>query len=312
VRGYTIDFPEEVVIQENESLSLYLPRYMDNYDPEEFQITLQPMTHVSTELGIDYMQLTPDANWYGQENLIIVLDSAMRLFNLKNNQYSQPMGNRYTLTDTIRVVVNQFNEPPVLNFEGPLLFWDNESKVVDLSPYISDPDNTLDEVRLLATGSSHIAVSVDGLVLTLLPDAGWFGEEMIQLSLDNYSRQTLIKGTSLKSKVGGRRNVSTYSILVAIIDPTPTLTDIQVSAAGVSLTWETVRGADAYLVMHSPFPEGPYTDVTATGAITYQGDHVLWQQDGPVEARGFFKVVALKGSRFDINSRRSVINKGLR
>lgn len=312
VRGYTIDFPEEVVIQENGLLSLYLPRYMDNYDPEEFQITLKPMTHVSTELGIDYMQLTPDANWHGQENLIIVLDSAVRLFNLKNNQYSQLVGNRYTLTDTIRVVVNQFNEPPVLNFEGPLLFWDTESKVIDLSPYISDPDNQLDEVRLTATGSSHISVNVDGLVLTLLPDAGWFGEEMIQLSLDNIPRRTIAKRTSLGSKRGRRRNVNTYSILVAIIDPTPMLTDIQVSTVSVSLTWGTVRGADSYIVMHSPFPEGPYTDVTATGTITYQEDHVLWQQSGTVEAKGFFKVVARKGLRFDINSSDSTTKRGLR
>lgn len=295
IRSYTIDFPVEVIIPEDEWLSLYLPRYIDNFDPTEFQITLLPMVQVSTELGIDSVQITPAANWHGQENLIIVLDSTNRLFNLKNNQFSTPTGNRYTLTDTIRVVVPSINDLPVLDFQGELAFWDTESKVVDLAPYICDPDNPLDEVRLTALGSSHISISVTGLEITFLPQAGWFGEELIELSLDNIESYDRATRTSSRSESMNDRNVSVYSITVAIIDPTPLVTDIQIIGNGVSLVWDPVQGADAYAVLHSASPGEAYTDVTSTGTMTLQEGHLLWQQNSTVGASGFFKVIASKG-----------------
>jgi len=295
IRSYTIDFPVEVIIPEDEWLSLYLPRYIDNFDPTEFQITLLPMVQVSTELGIDSVQITPAANWHGQENLIIVLDSTNRLFNLKNNQFSTPTGNRYTLTDTIRVVVPSINDLPVLDFQGELAFWDTESKVVDLAPYICDPDNPLDEVRLTALGSSHISISVTGLEITFLPQAGWFGEELIELSLDNIESYDRATRTSSRSESMNDRNVSVYSITVAIIDPTPLVTDIQIIGNVVSLVWDPVQGADAYAVLHSASPGEVYTDVTSTGTITLQEGHLIWQQNSPVAASGFYKVIASKG-----------------
>jgi len=93
------------------------------------------------------LQITPDPNWNGQEDIYLKVEDP------DNN----------VAFDTITVVVNPVNDPPVLEPIGDIVFLANSIYIMNLKDYIRDADGLSDisSVELLAGGNSPIGYFID-------------------------------------------------------------------------------------------------------------------------------------------------------
>jgi len=89
-----------------------------------------------------------------------------------------------TLTrNPIILTVVPTNDPPVINLPPSVAIAQNESLILDLSPYISDPDG--DDLVITSTGSLHISVRIQGLSVTMTPMVNWIGNELVSFTVSD-------------------------------------------------------------------------------------------------------------------------------
>lgn len=101
------------------------------------------------------------------------------------------------------------NNPPTIQLPSSISVNQNESKLVDFSAYISDPDGNV--LTLTSSATSNISVSINGLFVTFSPSTNWTGSETITFTVDD--------------GVEERRSRAIASDVVTVIVSNPLLVD---------------------------------------------------------------------------------------
>ncbi len=83
----------------------------------------------------------------------------------------------------VRITVTAVNDAPGIDLPESMSFAEDSTVVMDLSAFISDVDNS--ELALSVTGQGSLDVSFSGLEMTIVPEADWFGEEELTITVDD-------------------------------------------------------------------------------------------------------------------------------
>jgi PKD repeat protein len=107
----------------------------------------------------------PDNDWNGSETITFTATDSGGL----------------TATDTVVLTVNPVNDAPVIsNISDQTIAEGASFATITLDNYISDVDNTDDQISWTATGQSELSVSFNNRVATIsIPDTDWYGTETI-------------------------------------------------------------------------------------------------------------------------------------
>ena len=101
------------------------------------------------------------------------------------------------------------NNPPEINFPPQFQFEEDLTSIYDFSQYISDIDNSLDELSLSWSGNTNIDIVLDDWEVTFSSNIeNWFGEEVVTFYIDD---------NETRSKSNNLRDISSQSILVNCI-----------------------------------------------------------------------------------------------
>lgn len=298
VRNSMISFPQSIQMQEDEILTLYLAGYIDDYDPDLYEVTINGNYNIDSWVTFDRIVLTPPQDWFGDENLIITVSAYYRSgrHNLTAND-ARTKARDVVYQGSMLVQVQAVNDLPVLNLPNQVMFWDSEDKTLNLAPYLSDVDNTLAEIQIAAISGVNLYVNVTGHQITFIPQNGWFGLEQIELRLSNIDLRYAAQGSGNRSLTRIESDFTTYYILVSIVSATPVVTGFSASYVEVSIEWIPVVGAGGYRVLCSDSPLGFYTDVTSNGLMLDSGDRIIWHQSNQLNDMAFYKILAIKGEQ---------------
>jgi len=169
-----VEFPE------NSCYSLDLDDYVsdpDNTDAElvwsvsgnnNVDITINPTTHVTKFCAYD---------WYGQETVT---------FKVKD-----PEG--LSDTDNVVVIVTHVhvNQPPVISDIPDVEFYDNSCYELDLDNYVSDPDNTKDELTWTVTGDDYVEITIDPVThIAEFCAYDWNGKDTVKFKVTDHDGES--------------------------------------------------------------------------------------------------------------------------
>lgn len=302
VRNYMISFPQTVQMRENEALTLYLANYIDNYSPGQYEITVSGATNLTAIVSYDRIVITPLENWFGSEDLLLTVNDISRVL-FKNNSSSRTV----VYQQTISVVVTELNSLPTLTMGENLLFWNSEDKTLDLTPYLSDPDNPVNEIQITGIASAHIGVSCIGQSISFLPQPGWFGQELIEIQLSNTIPRSMVTSHTKVSSERTENSCTSFYVLVNIVDAIPKISECTFYNGEIHLGWKKIIGADSYQIFSSTSVYGGFQDVTNTGTLFVQDGYIKWQQPFSTHQK-FYYVKAVK-SESRINNRPLILNR---
>ncbi len=284
IRRYTISFPANMQSNEDNILSLYLPRYIDDFDPNNTQVSISGNVHLIPTYLTDSINLTPNENWSGHEDLILTISSASRTQNSHAEQMVKGQNDRNTIIDTISVDILPVNDLPTMSFQNTLVFWDNESTVIDFTPFLGDIDNAVSEISVTAVGSTHLGIRVRGRVIRIIREDGWYGNEPITINLSN----------SLRGSSKNINDCSSYNINVFFINSQPVIFAFTIANNMMTLKWNLIKDATSYRVLSSSIYSDNFTDITDTGTIYFHKNEIMWQSAATNQERSFYQVQAIK------------------
>jgi len=157
-------YPDMISVPYNGSLP-FDPRvfaYDPDGDPLSFGIVT--MGPISYHNGV----ITPALNWYGEAEINVSVSDG-----------------EFVLTDHVTVIVNV---PPVLDLPESFSFARNDSLMVNFSPFIIDPDNSISSISLSFIGNSGIRIRQLGPRAVFSAPNGFAGSEIITIRVsDGYS-----------------------------------------------------------------------------------------------------------------------------
>lgn len=297
VRNSVIQFPAEIQVQENHESILYLQNHIDDYSPTIYEVIVENNINLDISILSDRIVINPQDQWHGIEDIVLkVMQGAGRTSAHQVGTRSSLREQSIVYQDTISIVVIEVNDLPELSMSESLMFWYCEDKTIDLSPYLSDVDNDLDEIYVNGISSANISVELDGHHLSLMTQENWFGSEVIEIQLSNSAPRYDNRRSSMDSKTRTALESNSYYILISIVDATPNIKSHALSGNEVTLTWDSILGADSYRIYSSSTPDGIFTDVTATGNLNQTNNQLIWHK-ALTEAREFFYLKAVKGER---------------
>jgi GEVED domain/Lamin Tail Domain/Carboxypeptidase regulatory-like domain/Bacterial Ig domain/FlgD Ig-like domain len=93
-------------------------------------------------------------------------------------------------TDVLDFVLEVGNMPPVLNFPGIFSFNEDESLIIDINDYASDPDN--DPLTVWVEGNQSIQVQEAGSILTISAPVNWNGLETVTIFVNDGSERNVV------------------------------------------------------------------------------------------------------------------------
>ncbi len=167
--------------QENIDLKIYVTDVDDNAGNLEWEYSGNTNVNVNiTQAGIAGFS-TAD-NWYGQETIQLTV---------KDASDAEDSG-------FIVIYRQDQQQAPSLSNLGSVQMTEDASSFFDFSSYISDPDNTVDELSWTFSESQNIQLNFDkqNLRLTLNPAANWNGSEEISVRVEdpaqNFDLETLL------------------------------------------------------------------------------------------------------------------------
>jgi len=157
-----INLPPSFSFDEDNSLTVDLAANIHDVDSPNVILTVTGQQYVSAEVTGLSVHFTTAANWNGSETLTFTVNDNVA---------------RSTAYTIAQVIVNPVNDAPVVALPTHLTTEEDTALNLDLASYISDPD--VDPLTVFATNSSHISVSMNGLVARMVPTQNWNGEESI-------------------------------------------------------------------------------------------------------------------------------------
>ncbi|MFH1849040.1 MAG: Ig-like domain-containing protein [archaeon] len=165
------DIPDQAVDEGTGFNAISLSDYVDDPDHPDSQITWTVAGNSSLRVRIlgTYAQVTaPDAEWNGAETIIFTA--------------TDPDGQ--SGSDAATFTVRPVNDAPhIINIENQTRTEGEAFSPIILNNYVSDPDNTVDELNWTFSGSSELMVSISDDVLWVLYLNGWKGAETLNLTV---------------------------------------------------------------------------------------------------------------------------------
>jgi Secretion system C-terminal sorting domain/Bacterial Ig domain len=139
---------------------------IDN-DGDELLITIVNNEHILAEEAGSVVSFTALANWNGIETISFFADD-------QNGGFVQ---------GELDFTVLPVNDPPVINLPATLSFMEGESLSIDLNSYVTEVDG--DALNLTFSCNDNIIITIFGLVITLMAEESWVGEEMVYFTVDD-------------------------------------------------------------------------------------------------------------------------------
>ena len=168
-----------------------------------YNVTCNPNKIQTKILANNELQVKPEANWYGSASLII---EASNIYGL-------------TASDTVLVTVLPVNDAPTVNMPDTLTTQEDTPLVVDLRTYVQDIDNTIDQLAINVTSSTHIQASISGSNLNLAPATNWNGYETLNISIND----TPASGVSAKKRTSRASTSTSFIVSVLPVNDVPVL-----------------------------------------------------------------------------------------
>lgn len=200
---YLISNIPSITFNEDDIFSgLHLNDYFSDYDLiTGDRLTFSASQHDGLDIQLidDQVVITPQPNWYGSHYVT---------FTATDDSLSQ-------ISASVQVNILNVNDTPILTC--PLSFTTNEDipLTVDFSPFISDIDNELTDLMIVAVSSAHITAWVNNHHVSFTPSPNWSGNEIVSIQLSD--------GVNRKNRV--HRSIAEISINVLPLNDLPYLTD---------------------------------------------------------------------------------------
>jgi len=137
-------------------------------DPDGDTLTISSVGSAlfgATSQDGDYVYYTPNANYFGSDQFT---------YTIFDGQGGQDTG-------TVSMTINNINDAPVVgNIGDQIVFQGSSFATIDLDNYVSDIDNTDDQMIWTYTGNQDLTVSIVNRVATISIPAEWYGLEDIR------------------------------------------------------------------------------------------------------------------------------------
>jgi flagellar hook assembly protein FlgD len=204
-----LELPAFVEFAEDTSLEFDILNYITDFDSENFEITFSGNDTISvTQTGTDF-EFSASENWFGEEIISFEVSD---------------MANRLIDQDEMIVRVTPVNDPPIIQ-TADFEFNEDDSLVVDLASYVSDIDNTLEELYYTVSTSENISVEPIALnswtMILRTTEEDWFGSDSIQVTVGDVDIARIRNSRSVRA----RETVSqTFNVNVLPINDAPELT----------------------------------------------------------------------------------------
>jgi PKD repeat protein len=171
---------------------------------------------------------------------------------------------RNTLQFSWIIHVLPTNQAPTIALPATFTINQNEATVLDLSPYISDPDG--DPLTLTVSGNTHLGVSVSGLTVTLTASGNWVGNETLTFTIDDgVSTRTVTRNASRSNR---SRVSATDNAVIHVVCP-------------LNLDFTTDSNLNNNVVAGDPLTALTFSASTNLPATSWDWD---FQNDGVVDS----------------------------
>ncbi len=159
-----------VIIDEDGQFVLALDEYLSDPDHRNDQLTVSFVAPQNVKVELDRrtrrLTLSAPPNWNGGPETV-----SLEAVDPDNERASA----------TFAVTVRPVNDPPALRAIPPVAFREDESATLRLTEFVTDPDNTPEQIQWSFTGQSHVKVQTAQGVATFSADRDWNGTETLTL-----------------------------------------------------------------------------------------------------------------------------------
>ncbi len=225
--------PDTLFIAEDSGLSsVNLSQYFSDVDGDDLSYMVEGASILQTEIDGDMLEITPLADLFGTDDLVITADDGATLASvtilrqdggkasrraalelagdgraqkrdraLKGNPLVARSGEREhtplldTAAGTLVVVVAPVNDPPELDLPVSFSFNEDESLTVDFLSYITDMDSG--SVTLYGNSGSNVTVDIIGTMVTFSAAPDWNGSEELSFTVEDDYGQTAMGMTNV-------------------------------------------------------------------------------------------------------------------
>ncbi|MDP8204989.1 MAG: tandem-95 repeat protein, partial [Candidatus Tenebribacter mawsonii] len=164
----TIDLPDSFTVAEDSSLVVDFSYYVDDVDGDALTLGFaanEIMTFSFEGLSVTFGTLE---NWNGTILLTVTVDDQQ---------------GRATASDETTIIVTPVNDPPEIELPESFSFNEDESLVVDFTPYINDIDGN--ELIITSENSVNVIVTIEEHLVTFTASEDWNGEEVLTFTVDD-------------------------------------------------------------------------------------------------------------------------------
>ena len=173
-----IELPELITFDEDNSEMFDLSAYISDVENDELAIVSVVCNEENLLYEIDDQMITFSSaqDWFGATEVTI---------SITDNQ------EREVAEDIFIVEVLAINDAPVLDIPAEMPFDEDTELVFDIGLYVSDVDNTIDQLVLYVNGYTDLMVSIEGLVATITAPLNYNGNEVLNFMVDDFmTRET--------------------------------------------------------------------------------------------------------------------------
>jgi hypothetical protein len=163
-----------VNIKEDGSFVIALDRYLSDPDHTNRQLTINvtkpEKVLVSLNKATRRLTVSAPKNWNGGPQTVGI-------------EAVDPDKER--ATTSFGVTVAPVNDPPILKVLPQVAFNEDESTTLTLTEYVTDPDNTPDQMTWTFVGNKNVKINVAGGVATFTAGKDWNGTERLRLTVSD-------------------------------------------------------------------------------------------------------------------------------
>ena len=161
----------DININEDGSAVLNLNLYVTDPNNNNNELTWTATGNNHIHINIDsnnIAAITIDRNWFGTENILFTV--------------TDPEG--YNDSETVTITVNSQEDIPIIS---PLSLSFNEDGylILNLSNYVTDLDNNINELIWSISGGNHIIASINNDIITFTAEPNWYGSETFILNVQD-------------------------------------------------------------------------------------------------------------------------------
>ncbi len=196
------DIPDQAIDEGGTFTTISLDDYVSDVDNSDAEMTWSYSGNTDLTVSIDENRVAtisvPDSNWYGNEEITFTATDPGDLSG----------------SDVATFTVNNVNDAPVVStVPGQTIDEGGQFATISLDDYVTDIDNTDDQIVWTVSGSMDLVVSIDAnrVVTVSTPDSNWFGSENL---------------TFTATDPGGLKDSSTAVFTVNAVNDAPVVSDI--------------------------------------------------------------------------------------